>query len=187
MKQENKAREKIDKLLEMAGWKVQDFEELNLSASRGVAICEFPLSSGIADYLLFVDGKAIGVVEAKPEGTTLSGVAEQSDAYSRSIPANLPHDKEPLPFAYESTGTETFFRDIRDSEPRSRRVFSFHRPETLGELYSQKDTLRSRLRNMPTLITEGLRGCQIEAILNLERSFAEAKPRELIQMASGSG
>jgi type I restriction enzyme R subunit len=187
MKPEEKARQNIDKLLEMAGWKLQDLKELNLGASFGVAVREFPLSSGSADYLLFVDRKAVGVVEAKPEGVTLSGVAEQSEAYLRGIPANLPHIQEPLPFAYESTGTETFFRDIRDPAPRSRRVSSFHKPETLGEIISQKDTLRAMLRNMPPLLTEGLRDCQIEAIRNLERSFAEAKPRALIQMASGGG
>jgi type I restriction enzyme R subunit len=187
MKPEEEARQKIDKLLNLAGWMVQDLKDINLSASFGVAVCEFPLESGFADYLLFVDKKAIGVIEAKPEGTTLSGVAEQSELYIASIPKNLPIVQEPLPFAYESTGTETFFRDIRDPFPRSRRVFAFHKPETLAEWLSQKETLRQRLRNLPFLITEGLRECQIEAIKNLERSFAEDRHRALIQMASGSG
>jgi type I restriction enzyme R subunit len=187
MKPEEKARQNIDKLLEMAGWKIQDLRELDLGVSYGVAVREFPLNSGTADYLLFVNRMPVGVVEAKPEGTTLSGVAEQSEVYIRSIPTSLPSVQEPLPFAYESTGTETFFRDIRDPDTRSRRVFAFHRPETLNEWLSQKDTLRARLKNMPPLLTEGLRECQIEAIRNLERSFAEAKPRALIQMASGGG
>jgi len=187
MKPEEKARQNIDKLLEMAGWKIQDFKELNLTASRGVAVREFPLTAGTADYLLFVDEKAVGVVEAKPEGTTLSGVEYQSQAYITSIPKNIPCAHVPLPFAYESTGTETFFRDIRDPDYRSRRVFSFHRPETLSEWLSQKDTLRARLKKMPPLQTEGLRDCQIVAIRNLEKSFAEARPRALIQMASGGG
>jgi type I restriction enzyme R subunit len=187
MKPEEEARQNIDKLLDMAGWKVQDLKELNLGVSCGVAVREFPLKSGSADYLLFVDRNAVGVVEAKPKGTTLSGVAEQSEAYITGIPKNLPHVQEPLPFAYESTGTETFFRDVRDPDPRSRRVFSFHRPETLGKLLSQKNTLRARLREMPPLMTEGLRDCQSEAIQSLEKSFAEAKPRALIQMASGGG
>ena len=187
MKPEEKARQDIDNLLGLAGWKVQDLRQLNISASQGVAVREFPLKDGTADYLLFVDKKAAGVIEAKPQGTTLSGVAEQSEAYITSIPKNLPVVQEPLPFAYESTGTETFFRDIRDPYPRSRRVFAFHKPETLAEWLSQKETLRQRLRSLPSLIIEGLRGCQIEAIKNLERSFAEDRPRALIQMASGSG
>jgi type I restriction enzyme R subunit len=187
MKPEEKARKKIDELLEAAGWKVQDLNQLNLGASLGVAVREFPLKSGPADYLLFVDRKAVGVLEAKPEGTTLSGVAEQSEKYITAIPENLPHIKEPPRFAYESTGTETFFRDLRDPEPRSRRVFAFHRPETLQEWVSQETTLRANLKNLPPLITDGLWDCQIDAIQNLEKSFAEARPKALIWMASGGG
>lgn len=187
VKPEEKARQVIDSLLEAAGWKIQNLNELNLGVGLGVAVREFPLTNGAADYLLFVDRKAVGVVEAKPEGDTLSGVAEQTSKYVTGIPINLPHIHEPLPFAYESTGTETYFRDNRDPEPRSRRVFAFHKPEHLLELSNQPDTLRTRLRNLPTLITVGLRDCQTEAIQNLELSFTDARPRALIQMATGSG
>jgi len=187
MKPEEKARRKIDQLLEAAGWTVQEREQLNLSASLGVAVRDLSLKTGPADYVLFVDGKPVGVIEAKPFGDTLSGVAEQSGGYLASIPKSLPHVEEPPPFAYESTGIETMFRDLRDPDFRSHRVFSFHQPETLKGWLSQKDTLRARLKNIPPLITHGLRDCQIEAITNLERSFAEARPRALIQMASGSG
>jgi type I restriction enzyme R subunit len=187
MKPEEKARHNIDILLESAGWEVQDIRELNLGASHGVAIREFPLKSGPVDYLLFVDRTAVGVVEAKPEGTTLSGVAEQSEKYIAGGSKNLPQVQEPLPFAYESTGVETFFRDLRDPDTRSRRVFAFHRPDTLKEWLSQGDTLRARLRRIPPLITTGLWDCQIEAIKNTEKSFAESRPRAVIQMATGSG
>jgi type I restriction enzyme R subunit len=129
----------------------------------------------------------VGVIEAKPVGTTLSGVSEQTEKYLRSLPENIPHVGDALPFAYESTGVETFFRDLRDPEHRSTRVFAFHMPETLHEWVHQETTLRGRLRVMPPLITEGLRDCQKEAIENLEWSFKEARPRALIQMASGSG
>jgi len=187
MKPEEKARINIDQLLDLAGWKVQDYKELNLSASTGVAVREFPLKNGTADYLLFTNKKAVGVLEAKPEGTTLSGVAEQTGAYITGIPENLITIEEPLPFAYESTSIETFFRDTRDPEPRSRRVFAFHKPETLAEWLMQKETLRQRLRKLPHHITEGLRDCQVEAIQNLEKSLAADKPRALVQMATGSG
>src|SRR3990172_1487142 len=187
MKPEEKARQEIDRVLEAAGWKVQDLSQLNLGASLGVVVREFPLEPGTADYLLFVDRKAVGVVEAKPVGTTLSGVAEQTEGYLTGVPENLPHVQEPLPFAYESTGIETFFRDLRDPEPCSRRVFAFHKPETINKWLSRGDTLRARLRSMPILITEGLRPCQIEAIKNLEKSFTETRPTSLIQIASGGG
>jgi type I restriction enzyme R subunit len=187
MTPEEKARQTIDDLLDKAGWKVQDFKQLNLSASLGVAVREYPLDSGETDYLLFVERKPVGVIEAKPEGTTLSGVSDQSDKYLAGKPKYFPHTREPMRFGYESTGKETFFRDLNDPDPRSRRVFAFHKPEALKEWMSQQDTLRARLQELPPLITNGLRDCQIEAIINLEKSFAEARPRALIQMATGSG
>lgn len=187
MKPEELARKKIDELLEAAGWKVQSVKDLNPSASLGIAIREFPLKSGFADYLLMADRKALGVIEAKPEGTTLSGTADQSDKYLFSLPPDLQCIRKPLPFAYESTGTETFFRDCRDPDCRSRRILSFHQPRTLLEWANQPETLRERLRNLPTLITDGLRDCQIEAVTHLEKSFAESRQRAVIQMATGSG
>jgi type I site-specific restriction endonuclease len=189
VKPEARARQKIDQLLAAAGWNVQHFEELNLSAALGVAVREFPLKSGFADYLLFIDRKAVGVIEAKPEGTILRvrGVAEQSEKYLIGLPDTLRCYQKPLPFGYESTGTETFFRDLRDPDYRSRRVFAFHQPQTLREWIEEPDTLRARLRQLPPLNTEGLRDCPIDAIANLERSFAQAKSRALIQMATGSG
>ena len=187
MRPEESARKKIDELLSLAGWSVQDYPSFNLSSNLGVAIREFPLENGYADYALFVDRKLIGFIEAKPEGTTLSGVAEQTDRYAISIPEKFNIKDEGVRFLYESTGVETFFRDKKDPSPRSRRVFAFHRPETLKEWLNQTETLRARLQKLPPLITEGLRDCQIEAIVNLEKSFAENRPRALIQMASGSG
>ena len=170
---EQLARQKIDQLLQAAGWVVQDMRELNLGAGSGVAVREFQTQSGPADYALFVDRKAVGVVEAKSEGTTLSGVSEQSAKYVTNFPQNIPHVELPLPFCYESTGTETQFADLRDPDYRSRPVFAFHAPDTLQEWISQPDTLRDRLRVMPPLITEGLRDSQVEAILNLEKSSAK--------------
>ena len=184
---EARARDLIDRQLEAAGWLLQHREEFNRRAARGVAVREFPLPAGEADYLLFVDGRAAGVIEAKKAGTTLSGSAEQSEKYLAQLPEHLDAWADPLPFGYESTGIETLFRDLRDPKPRSRPVFAFHKPETLAEWLAQPATLRRRLQQMPTLITQGLRACQIEAIENLERSLAADHPRSLIQMATGSG
>lgn len=184
---EELARINIDRHLTAAGWVIQDRAQMNLYAGRGVAVREFPLQTGEADYLLFVDRKAVGVVEAKPEGTTLSGVADQAAKYSVGLPPNIPHVTLPLPFLYESTGVETFFRDERDPQPRSRRVFTFHRPETLADWVAETVTFRGRLQQYPELNTNGLWKAQIEAVTNLEASLAQDKPRSLIQMATGSG
>jgi type I restriction enzyme R subunit len=188
MTPEQQACQQIDAQLVAAGWVVQDYKAFNPSAGRGIALREVPLKSGRCDYLLLVDRNALGVVEAKKEGTTLSMVAEQSGHYGASLPdfiqAIVPGS---LPFLYESTGVETFFRDERDPDPRSRSVFNFHRPETLAEWLTQPDTLRSRLQHLPPLPTHGMRDCQVEGITDLEKSFAENQPRALIQMATGAG
>ena len=160
---------------------------MNLSAGLGVAVREFPLATGVADYLLYADGKAIGVVEAKPEGHTLTGVETQSGKYLDGLPSALPHYRLPLPFAYESTGTETRFTNYLEQHARSRLVFAFHRPEKLIRLVTMDDQVRSLLRQMPPLNAGRLWRVQIESVTNLERSLAENRPRALIQMATGSG
>ena len=134
-----------------------------------------------------MDGKAIGTVEAKPEGHSLTGVEEQSAKYVAGVPFGLPHWDSPLPFCYESTGAETCFTNRLDPDPRSRRVFAFHRPETLLAWVQQEKQLAQRLRELPPLAAGTLWPAQIEAITNLEKSFAAGRPRALIQMATGSG
>ena len=209
MTPEQQARINIDRLLEQTGWSVQDADSINPYAGSGVAVREFPLKSGhgTADYLLYVNRKAAGVVEAKPEGSTLTGVEVQSEKYSTGLPDNLPAHHNPLPFLYESTGVETQFTNRLDPEPRSRSVFSFHSPQTLATWlgapeasdpnghriaeergdYLAADNLRRRLKVMPPLNTSGLWPVQERAIRNLEESLAAGRPKALVQMATGSG
>ncbi|MDW7710494.1 MAG: type I restriction endonuclease [Deferrisomatales bacterium] len=133
---EPRARETIDALLARAGWQVFDAKAANIHAGRGVALREFPLAPGhgTADYLLYVDGKAAGVIEAKKAGATLSGVEVQSRKYTEGLPAALPAWHRPLPFHYQSTGVETRVTHRLDPEPRARNVFAFHRPDHLAEI-----------------------------------------------------
>ena len=189
---------------------MQDVHSLNLSAARGVAVREFGLKPGhgTADYLLYVDQKAAGVVEAKPAGYTLTGVETQSGKYSEGLPDALPAHHKLLPFLYETTGSETRFTNLLDPEPRSRDVFAFHTPDALADwvgsnathgltslaglaepsaAYSVAQNLRQRLTEMPPLDAGALWPVQTRAIRNLEQSLALAKPRALIQMATGSG
>src|SRR5213594_3586810 len=147
---EELAREKIDKLLTDCGWILQNRSTINLSACRGVAIREALLRDrDEVDYLLFADGKAIGTVEAKPEGFTLTGVEEQSGKYGKGLLDIYPKFREPLPFAYESTGVETQFTNQLDPSPKSRNVFAFNRLETLLEWVQAPDQLNQRLANLP--------------------------------------
>ena len=210
MDPEEKARVTIDRLLEQAGWAIQDTGSMNLYAGSGVAVREFSLKPGhgSADYLLYVNQTAVGVIEAKPEGHTLIGVEVQSGKYSTGLPDDLPAYQRPLPFLYESTGVETRFTNLLDPEPRSRPIFAFHTPETLlgwigvrsdaseiadsliaeaGHPYGAPHNLRRRLRTLPPLNTSGLWPAQEQAITNLEKSLVAGRPRALVQMATGSG
>jgi type I restriction enzyme R subunit len=196
-----------------AGWVVCNPAEANITAHRGVAIREFPLKTGhgFADYMLYVDGKAAGVIEAKKRGSTLVGVEMQSAKYVVGLPDALPAWRRPLPFAYESTGVETRFTNGLEVAPRSRPVFAFHTPATLAawmadaraagnvsaetskvaeaspEYVKRGATVLARLQRMPPLEEAGLWTAQIGAIRNLEKSLADNRPRSLIQMATGSG
>src|SRR5258707_4069897 len=191
---EDRARDDIDSLLTAAGWLIQNRDAINIDAGRGIAIREFLLAPGhgFADYLLYIDGYAAGVIEAKKAGVPLIGVEIQSAKYSEGLPDNLPALRRPLPFLYESTGVETRFTNLLDPDARSRLVFGFHRPETLAawleaDLKSPGSSLRGRLRLMPAVPRAGLWDHQHRVIVNLERSLARNEPRALIDMTMGSG
>ncbi|MGN6802280.1 MAG: DEAD/DEAH box helicase family protein [Ginsengibacter sp.] len=181
------ARDKIDAMLVASGWIVQSKDEINFTAGQGIAVREYQTDVGPADYVLFVDRKPVGVIEAKraEEGVHLIMHEEQSAGYASAKLKFL--DNEKLPFVYESTGEVTRFTDFRDPKPRSRPVFTFHRPETFAEWLRQEKSLRGRLLDLPSLPEEGLRDCQVKAIHNLENSFKHFHPKALIQMATGSG
>lgn len=182
------ARDNIDKQLIACGWVIQDKDKINLNAALGVVVRYYLTQDGKeTDYVLFIDKKPVGVIEAKreEEGHRLTIVEEQSNEYANSKLKYLNND--PLPFVYESTGDVTRFTDFRDPKPRSRPVFTFHRPETFRTWLKTEKSLRASLLDIPVLQTEGLRDCQINAITKLESSFKEFKPKALIQMATGSG
>ncbi len=203
------ARVEIDAAFVAAGWVLQDRDAMNLSAGVGVAVREFKLkrNHGYADYLLFVNGKAVGVLEAKQAGNTLSGVEPQLNKYATGLPDGLNPPVMPLPFLYLSTGEITKFTNLLDPEPRSRRIFHIHGPETLADwldaptldawvkdngAYTAADdtkpsTLRARLRAMPPIEPGQLYPNQRTAVANVERSLRLDKPRSLLQMATGSG
>lgn len=188
MKPEDKVREKIDDILKQVGFVIQDREEFNRNASLGVAVREFVMSDeSKADYLLFIGGKACGVIEAKKEGISLSGIELQAKHYASHIPKELRIWQNPLPFIYVSNFNEIYFADLREQDYSSRQIFSFHTPESLFENLKRDKTLRDSLKEIPKLDTAGLRKCQIEAIERLDNSLKLNKPRSLIQMATGSG
>ncbi len=197
---EQRARALIDRQLADAGWHVQDRKDLNLFAGPGVTVRETIMKPGHgrADYLLYVDQRAVGVIEAKPEGTPLSGVEWQSAMYAEGLSPEVRLKaltiEGRLPFVIEASGSETHLTNGFDPEPRARRVFAFPRPETLArvlrdaEADPESPTWRAKVNRMPALITTGLRPAQIEAVTGIERSLAEQRfDRSLVQMATGAG
>ncbi|WP_432046276.1 DEAD/DEAH box helicase family protein [Streptomyces asiaticus] len=194
---EVQARDAIDAMLHASGWVVQDRDQLNPQAGQGVAVREFSLATGRADYVLYVDGRIVGVVEAKREGDHLSSAVEQNDRYAAGVLKEhrlaVWRETEPFAFRYATTGAETYFVNRLDPDARSREVFSFHRPETVLDWMRRADqspgapTFRAALRQLPVLEPNGLRLAQIDAISGLEESLSADRSRALIQMATGAG
>jgi type I restriction enzyme, R subunit len=197
---EQLARETIDAQLDEAGWVIQDRGEMNLAASLGVAIREFQTDAGPCDYLLFVNKKPVGVIEAKKKGVILTGVEAQTRDYAGKLPTWMKPPLRPLPFLYESTGAETRFTNLLDPVPRSRRVFWFTQPRTLQRWFEDAVAIKrglpsappaatflGRMQLAPPLNSTGMWPAQIGAVMNLEESIRGGKPRALVQMATGSG
>ena len=187
MTPEQLSREAIDRRLEQAGWVIQDMAQLNLFAGLGVAVREFPTSTGPVDYALFVEGVPVGIVEAKKDGAgeNLLAVEHQSTRYAHSRFKYRGGYR--IRFAYEATGKVTHFTDYDDINYRTRRIFSFHQPKELQRLLKQPDTVRNRMKRFPEFDPTGFRKCQKIAIGKLERSFGANRPRALVQMATGAG
>lgn len=188
MTPEQEARIVIDEKLKMSGWQVQNVNQLNLLAGLGVAVREFPTSTGPVDYVLFINGEPVGVIEAKKSsaGENITVVEEQSSRYANSTFKWINRDHS-IRFAYEATDKLVKFTDYKDIKYRSRKVFSFHRPEYLESLLQASDTIRNNMKHFPPLNPVGFRDCQINAINNMDVSFADNRPRALVQMATGAG
>ncbi|MDP3968796.1 MAG: hypothetical protein Q8Q02_10995 [Nocardioides sp.] len=177
----------IDRQLVAAGWVVQDKKDLNLYAAQGVAVRESIMAAGHgrADYPLYVDKSALGVIEAKPEGTPRSGVEWQSAMYAEGLPAEVRLKALTvggrLPFVFEASGTETHFTNGYDPEQRARRVFAFPKPSTLARILRDAEaspptlTWRGKVHALPELDTAPLRPAQTDAILGVERSLTEQR------------
>lgn len=197
---EQRARVLIDRQLCDAGWNVQDKKDLNLFAGPGVAVREVVMKPGHgrADYLLYLERQAVGVIEAKPQGTTLSGVEWQSAMYAEGLPEAVARRAVTvsgrLPFVIEANGSETHFTNGFDPDPRARRLFNAPKPETLAKVIRDAEadpdrpTWRAKVRDLPELDITALRPAQVTAIAGIERALTEQRfDRSLVQMATGAG
>ena len=181
---EERARKKIDMLLKKAGWSIVSRDKYSPGLSA-VAIEEGILKGNLeADYLLFLEGKAIGVLEAKKELTVLSDVvANQAENYTHQLLPMYQYWERPLPLIYLSNGKELLFRNLKESDGKYQKLDSMHSPKRMAELAGVK----SYFIGLPSLEKKGLRDCQYEAVSNLEASFRNGQQRALIVLATGAG
>jgi type I restriction enzyme R subunit len=191
-KPEDKARhDLINPALKVAGWEIQHFSSADPRSSKGVAVEYFRMGTGVgeADYVLFVNGKAVGIIEAKKEGESLTGKETQTDKYAKGFPKEYDSISIPLPFIYQSNGNETRFTNLWDPKPRSREVFNFHKPDTFEDWIKKgkEGNIRYKLSLKTPLDNKSLWSVQKRAIENTKESLALGKHKILIQMATGSG
>ena len=197
---EERARVLIDEQLARAGWHVCDRDQRDLVNYRGNAVREVIMDAGHgrADYLLYVDRKIVGVIEAKPVGTPLTGVQWQSAMYAAGLPEDLKDfaglREDRLPFVFEASGSETQFTNGFDPSPRARKIFNFPKPETLARIIRAAEadpdapTWRAKVQQMPQFGHYELRAAQFDAVANIEKSLAaQTHSRSLVQMATGAG
>ena len=185
MTPEEKARERIDQWFKDAGWKVinRDEFESNMSA---VAIREGLLNGNReADYFLFINGKAIGVLEAKRAEVDVSSdvVCEQVAGYARSVPNCYQTWQNPLPFLFTSNGKDIYFQDFREKDADWKQLNKIYRPKDLVVMLGVDDPFAG----LPMLRNKGLRACQYEAVTKLEKSFRNGHKRALMVLATGAG
>lgn len=185
MTPEQIAREKIDRMFADAGWAVVNRDNYSPEISA-VAIEEGLMKGNCeADYLLFINGKAVGVLEAKRRevDVTASIVADQAEHYAKSVPNWCQAWFNPLPLAYVSNGNELYFRDLRNPDSQYEALKKIHTPKEITRLLGINDYYAA----LPTLQKRGLRDCQYEAITELEKSFRAGQNRALMVLATGSG
>ena len=185
MTPEEKARIKIDQWFADAGWEVINRDEYE-PTSTAVAIREGLLKDNLeADYFLFINGKAVGVLEAKREETDAfsSVVCEQAALYARSVPNIYQTYQKPLPFIFTSNGKELYYCDFREQDHYFKQIMTIPTPHELVK----KLGINDYFAGLPTLRKKGLRDCQYEAITELEKSFRSGQKRALMVLATGAG
>ncbi|OBW93507.1 DEAD/DEAH box helicase [Gallibacterium salpingitidis] len=183
MKPEEKARVKIDQMFINAGWKVVDRKDYSPNINA-CAIREGLLKKNMeADYLLFLAGKAIGILEAKAEyiDVTSAKVCEQAANYVVNVPKYYQSYSIPLPLIYQSNGQLVLFKRSDGNEYES--LNRIHSPKEICKMLGINDPYAG----LPFLAEKGLRNCQYEAISALEESFRNNHKRALMVLATGAG
>ena len=169
MTPEEKARVKIDRWFEDAGWQVVNRDEFEPTMSA-VAVRDGLLKGNLeADYLMFINGKVCGVLEAKREEVNVESdmVSDQVSTYAKSVPNCYQTWQKPIPLLYKSNGKVVLFQDFRETNTEWDEINRIHTPKEIVSMLGIDDPFAG----LPTLRKKGLRECQYEAITELEKSF----------------
>jgi len=178
-------RIKIDQWFADSGWKVVDRDQYEPTITA-VAIREGLLKNNLeADYLLLLNGKVVGVLEAKRKEVDISSdiVSKQTILYANNVPNYYQVWQNPLPLLYKSNGKEILFLDYRNETNQWKTADHIHTPKEIVKILGIDDPFAE----LPILNPKGLRKCQYEAITELEKSFRIGQKRALMVLATGAG
>ena len=181
---EEKARIKIDKQLTDAGWDIvarDEYIPFNASAVKEALM----QGNKESDYLLFVDDKAIAVVEAKAEVSSLGDiVAQQAEWYSKNpqgwVGLWFPNQ---IPFVYLANGNKIYFKNMLETDSEYVELSEMHPPKKILQMLGKK----SEFGALPRIEKKGLRDCQYDAEVKLEASLKAGRKKALAILATGSG
>lgn len=181
---EEKARIKIDKQLTDAGWDIvarDEYIPFNASAVKEALM----QGNKESDYLLFVDDKAIAVVEAKAEDNSLGDiVAQQAEWYSKNPQGWVGlWFANQIPFVYLANGNKIYFKNMLESDSEYVELSEMHSPKKMLQMIGKK----SEYGALPRIEKKGLRDCQYEAEVKLEASLKAGRKKALAILATGSG
>ena len=181
---EEKAREIIDRQLKNAGWDVVSRDEY-ISGSTCAVTEALMQGNKESDYLLFVDDKAIGVVEAKRAENALDADVEAQAEYYATHPQQWYGLWCPdrIPLVYLANGQKIRFKNLLNPDSEYTEISGMHSPKQMLKLIQKTSAYGA----LPRIEKRGLRDCQYRAISALEQSIKNGKKRHLAVLATGSG
>lgn len=168
---------------------VPSSEAYDVSKLTNHAVEEYPTKTGPADYALFVEGKLLGIIEAKKVSVGVGNVLEQAKRYSKGVPNTIGDWRGyKVPFLYSTNGELIFHIDVRKKENNSHQLIDFHSPQALIDKYN-RDTEKSEKWFKERSVKEitRLRPYQVDAVEAIEKSVCNGKKTMLLAMATGTG
>lgn len=182
-------KKRIDPRLARLGWSITPYYiGLDTSKLTNHAVEEYPTASGPSDYALFVEGRLIGILEAKKVAIATINTLEQAKRYAKGLVHSIGSwNGYMVPFLYSTNGELISFLDVRNNNNLSRRLSDFHTPSAVKELFNRNtDVTHKRLQETPNA-GDFMRPYQKQAVEQIEKSIIDGKRKMLVAMATGTG